>query len=294
MDIKARSCLHHIHQSITHLHHYPSLLLISHSSTTESLKMQLISSPVLAFAILSCGLISTTLAAPTPQMVTMGGDDGQTSVKSRQCVGHFCASSSSEDKPASVMLRQIWSKIKESTGQESRFPDDRIIFDARRSSTQSRQLHSGQMASEGAVENRQVMHAMGAEEGDTQIRQVHGGFMAEDGQDVESRQLMHSSNDDDGVVAMESRQIAAAGEEDGDIRSRQVMHSSSDEDGVTALKNRQIGASDQGPEDGDLRARQVLHSPMTAPSTPSKEELIVWLKQLQIEDFDDREIVNFE
>lgn len=215
--------------------------------------MQLLSNSVLAFAILSCSLLSTTLAAPTPQIFPLGGDDGQTSVESRGCHSSRCIGS--PDDQLSSTARQMRSSNSVSANHGSQLAGDILIADARGSNAQSRQTHNGQMASEGDIETRQLMHAMGTEEGDTQSRQVHGGLMAEDGQSVEGRQVMHSSSDKDGVLAVESRQIGfGPGEENGDVRGRQVMHSSSADQGIVS---RPVGPNR---EEGEVLVREFTYS----------------------------------
>lgn len=248
---------------------------------------------MLAFATISFNLLSTTLAAPTPQMVTMGGEESQTSVQGRQCIGHVCTASS-DDGSAPPMSRQIsWGK-QGSAGQDSRLVDNmlQIVDTAGGSNVQSRhdRYPYPLIIGEGDVESRQVMHAMGTELGDTQTRQVHGGLTTEGVQDVEHRQVMHSSGDVDGVIDKEIRQSNAPCF-DGNHCARQVMHSSSDKDGARAMESRQIVADGfiQGEEDGDVQARQIVHWPSTAegsiasrPAAQSMKagEVDMWTRQL--------------
>lgn len=112
--------------------------------------MQFFPNASLAFAIISSGLLFTTLAraVPTPQMAALGKQEGQSMIETRQCLMSPCGDKDDHQDMSSMMARQVMSH-----------PVD-----------------------QGDIENRQTMLSMGADEGDVQSRQIHGGLTVEDGE----------------------------------------------------------------------------------------------------------------
>lgn len=111
--------------------------------------MHFLLNAVLALGMISCGLLSTALAAPTPQMLPVGGGpDGQFAIESRPCIMSRCADNDGDNDRSSMTPRQLMS-------------------------------HHADQAD---IENRQTMLSMGVDEGDVQSRQIHGGLMSEEGE----------------------------------------------------------------------------------------------------------------
>ncbi|CAN8105432.1 unnamed protein product [Discula destructiva] len=228
--------------------------------------MHLLSNAALAFAILSCGLLSTTVAAPAPQMLAMGAESDQTSVQSRQCVHSTCRPGQMfEEQPSAPMPMpmQMWTKAHDlvqgfkqnPVNERARIQSRQIMHavsaedgDVRKQMLAS--MEDDRMANDGArqLESRQIMHSMGMEQGDMRNELTPGDTMAEGEEGkVESRQLLHPASEDG---QMESMQLKA-----GDTWTRQVMHSSNSDEGVVDSRDRMSKA-----EGVDVQTRQVMQS----------------------------------
>lgn len=114
--------------------------------------MQFLSNAALAVAIISSGLLSTTLAAPTQAKMMLETD--QATVDSRQCMTS-CSSNDYKQEVPDMIARQIMNRP---------------------------------ASEQGDIESRQTMLALGADEEDVESRQIHGGVTV-NADDTANRQM---------------------------------------------------------------------------------------------------------